>query len=104
MKGVNLKKKEVKSMVSAEKEDLKKRLEAYHKQNVVYIIILLIIWFIVSLGGILVVKGLNEFTFLGFPFGYYLGAQLSIIVFIIEIFVYAKLMDNLDKKYGFYED
>lgn len=91
-------------MVSAEKEDIKRRLEEYHKKNVAYIVVLLIIWFIVSLGGILVVKGLNEFTFLGFPFGFYLGAQLSIIVFIIEIFVYAKLMDNLDKKYGFYED
>ncbi len=102
--GVNLKKEGGESMVSAEKEDIKKRLEEYHKKNVSYIIILLIIWFIVSLGGILVVKGLNELTFLGFPFGYYLGAQLSIIVFIIEIFVYAKLMDNLDKKYGFYED
>ncbi len=92
-------------MVSAEnKDDLRRRVDEYHKKNVGYIIVLLIIWFIVSLGGILVVKSLNEFTFLSFPFGYYLGAQLSVIVFIIEIFVYAKLMDNLDKKYGFYED
>lgn len=91
-------------MVSAEKENIKRRLEEYHKKNLAYIVVLLIIWFIVSLGGILVVKGLNEFSFLGFPFGYYLGAQLSVIVFIVEIFVYAKLMDNLDKKYDFYED
>jgi putative solute:sodium symporter small subunit len=91
-------------MVSADKEDIKRRLEEYHKKNVAYIVVLLIIWFVVSLGGILIVKGLNQLTFLGFPFGYYLGAQLSIIVFIIEIFAYAKLMDNLDKKYGFYED
>jgi putative solute:sodium symporter small subunit len=91
-------------MVTADKNDLRRRVDEYHKKNVLYIIILLIIWFIVSLGGILAVKTLNEFTFLGFPFGYYLGSQISIIVFIIEIFVYAKLMDNLDKKYGFYED
>lgn len=90
-------------MTSADREDLKRRLEEYHKKNVQYIIIFTIIWFIVSLGGILVVKSLNNITFLGFPFGYYLGAQGSIIVFIIEIFAYSKLMDNLDKKYGFQE-
>ena len=81
----------------------KENLEAYHKTNVKYIIVFTIIWFIVSLGGIMVVKSLNEFKFLGFPFGYYLGAQGSVIIFIIEIFAYSKMMDNLDKKYGFDE-
>lgn len=78
-------------------------LEAYHKTNLMYIYIFTIIWFVVSLGGIMVVSALNEIKFLGFPFGYYLGAQGSVLVFIIEIFAYSKLMDNLDKKYGFDE-
>ncbi len=81
----------------------KAKLDAYHRENVRYIVIFLIIWFVVSLGGILVVKSLNEISFLGFPFGYYLGAQGSILVFIAEIFIYSKLMDKLDKKYGFSE-
>lgn len=81
----------------------KAKLDAYHRENVRYIAIFLIIWFVVSLGGILVVKSLNEISFLGFPFGYYLGAQGSILVFIAEIFIYSKLMDKLDKKYGFSE-
>ncbi len=91
------------TMTQAEKEDLKRRLEEYHKKNIQIIVILVIIWFLVSLGGIMAVKGLNQITFLGFPLGYYLGAQGSILVFIAEIFFYSKYMDNLDKKYGFAE-
>lgn len=90
-------------MTPAEKEDFKRRLEEYHKKNLQLIFILIVIWFLVSLGGIMMVRSLNEIKFLGFPMGYYLGAQGSIIVFIIEIFLYSKLMDNLDKKYGFAE-
>lgn len=81
----------------------KAKLEEYHKKNVQYIIVLTIIWFVVSLGAIMIVPGLNEIKFLGFPFGYYMGAQGSVLIFIAEIFIYSKLMDNLDKKYGFQE-
>ncbi len=91
------------TMTPQEKEDFKRRLEEYHKKNVQIIVVLVIIWFIVSLGGIMVVRGLNEISFLGFPLGYYMGAQGSILVFIAEIFFYSKYMDNLDKKYGFAE-
>lgn len=82
----------------------KAKLEEYHKKNVVMIFILLAVWFVVSLGGIMVVRGLNEIKFLGFPMGYYLGAQGSILIFIAEIFFYAKYMDKLDKQYGFAEE
>lgn len=82
----------------------KVKLEAYHKKNVIMILILLVIWFIVSLGGIMIVKQLNEIKFLGFPMGYYMGAQGSVLVFIAEIFFYAKYMDKLDKEYGFAEE
>lgn len=81
-----------------------KKLEEYHKKNVTMILIHLVIWFVVSLGGILIVKNLNTVTFLGFPLGYYLGAQGSILVFIAQIFLYAKYMDKLDRQYGFAED
>lgn len=82
----------------------KAKLEEYHKKNVTMIFILIVIWFIVSLGGIMVVRSLNEIKFLGFPMGYYMGAQGAIIIFIAEIFFYAKYMDKLDKQYGFAEE
>lgn len=81
----------------------KAKLEEYHKKNVTMIFILLVVWFIVSLGGIMVVRSLNEINFLGYPMGYYMGAQGSVLIFIAEIFFYAKYMDGLDKKYGFEE-
>jgi putative solute:sodium symporter small subunit len=41
---------------------------------------------------------------LGFPLGYYMAAQGSLAIFVIEIAVYAYLMNNLDRKYGIREE
>ncbi len=43
-------------------------------------------------------------TFIGFPLGYYVAAQGSIIVFVIEIALYAKLMNKKDAEFGLTED
>lgn len=62
---------------------------------------LLVVWFLVSYGSIIVAKQLNAVKILtGFPFGYYMAAQGSLIVFVALIFVYAKMMDKVDRKYG----
>jgi putative solute:sodium symporter small subunit len=82
----------------------KAKLDAYHRKNVRMIILLLAVWFLVSLGGVAAVKPLNHFVFLGFPFGYWLGSQGSILTFIAEIFFYARYMGRLDREYGFAED
>ncbi|MDD5284995.1 MAG: DUF4212 domain-containing protein [Desulfuromonadaceae bacterium] len=81
----------------------KANLEAYHKTNMTYIVIFTVIWFVVSLGTIFVAPALNKISFLGFPLGYYMGAQGSVLIFIAEIFYYSYLMDQLDKKHGFDE-
>ncbi|RUM27829.1 MAG: DUF4212 domain-containing protein [Aquifex sp.] len=80
----------------------KEKLEAYHRANVRVITILLIVWALVSYGGALIAKSLFKagITILGFPAHYWISAQLSVITFVIEIFVYAWIMNNLDKKYG----
>jgi putative solute:sodium symporter small subunit len=41
---------------------------------------------------------------LGFPLGYWVAAQGSLAIFVVEIWVYAKLMNALDLKYGIHED
>jgi len=41
---------------------------------------------------------------LGFPLGYYMAAQGSLAIFVIEIAVYAYLMNKLDLKYGIREE
>ena len=67
--------------------------------------ILLAIWFVVTylLGGLWAAQ-LNEIVILGFPLGYWVAAQGSLAIFVIEIYVYARLMNKLDLEYGIHED
>ncbi|WP_264558704.1 DUF4212 domain-containing protein [Flavobacterium sp. N2270] len=77
---------------------------AYWKENLRYLLILLSIWFAVSFGaGILFKDVLNEIKLGGFPLGFWFAQQGSIYVFVVLIFVYVRLMNKLDKKYGFDE-
>jgi len=77
---------------------------AYWKENLSYLVVLLIIWFIVSYGcGILFVDQLNVYRIGGAKLGFWFAQQGSIYVFVILIFVYVWLMNRLDKKYGFEE-
>ena len=76
----------------------------YWKENLRYLAILLSIWFIVSyVFGILLVDQLNTIRIGGFKLGFWFAQQGAIYVFVILIFVYIKLMNKLDKKYGFDE-
>jgi putative solute:sodium symporter small subunit len=74
----------------------------YWKKNLKYLAILLSIWFLVSFGfGILLVDELNSMRFAGFKLGFWFAQQGAIYVFVILIFVYIKLMNKLDKKFGY---
>lgn len=77
---------------------------AYWKENLKYLAILLSIWFLVSYGaGILFREPLNELKLGGFKLGFWFAQQGSIYVFVVLIFVYVRLMNQLDKKYGYDE-
>jgi putative solute:sodium symporter small subunit len=78
--------------------------EAYWQYNIRLTIVLLVIWFVTAY----IISGLlagwfNQFTFLGFPLGYYMAAQGSLAIFVIEIAVYAYLMNKKDRDYGIVE-
>lgn len=77
---------------------------AYWKENLKYLVILLSIWFSVSYcAGILFKDALNEIRLGGFKLGFWFAQQGSIYVFVILIFIYVRLMNKLDKKYGYDE-
>lgn len=79
----------------------KEKMKAYWKENLRYLAILLSIWFLVSyVFGILLVDQLNTIRMGGFKLGFWFAQQGSMYVFVILIFVYVKLMNKLDKKYG----
>ena len=80
---------------------------AYWVKNVQDLTALLLVWAFVSFGcGILFADFLNRFRLpgSGFKLGFWFAQQGSIYVFVILIFVYVKLMNRLDKKYGVSED
>ncbi len=74
---------------------------AYWRANLRLMAKLLVVWFVISYGlGILLVEPLNRFSLGGFPLGFWFAQQGSIYVFIVLILIYARRMDQLDKKYG----
>ena len=79
--------------------------QEYWRYNVRLTTWLLVIWFVVTyiISG-LMAGWLNQFVILGFPLGYYMAAQGSLAIFVIEIAVYALLMNRLDLKYGIREE
>ena len=80
---------------------MENNLQAYWKANLRILSILLVIWFIVGLiFPILLVHQLNSIQIGGFKLGFWFAFQGSIIVFVILLFVYARLMNQLDRKYG----
>ena len=84
--------------------DKQKNATAYWKENVRYLFILLTIWFAVSYGaGILFKEALDSIQIGGFGLGFWFAQQGAIYVFVILIFVYVRLMNKLDKKYGYNE-
>lgn len=78
--------------------------QAYWKRNLTYIIVLLGIWFTVSYGAaIIFADQLDAVRLGGFPLGFWFGNQGSELAFIALIFVYVRLMNGLDRKFGVYE-
>jgi putative solute:sodium symporter small subunit len=72
---------------------------AYWRATLRRIAILLFIWALVGpVMSILFVERLNTVTIAGVPFGFWMGQQGSIYVFVILIFVNAWMADRLDRK------
>lgn len=79
----------------------KEAAKAYWRANIRWLLILLSIWFAVSYGaGILLVDQLNTIQIGGFKLGFWFAQQGSIYTFVVLIFVYVRVMNKLDQKYG----
>jgi putative solute:sodium symporter small subunit len=79
--------------------------DEYWRYNITVTTVLLVIWFVVTyiISGLLA-GWLNQFTIIGFPLGYYMAAQGSLAIFVIEIAVYAYLMNKRDEELGIREE
>ena len=75
--------------------------KGYWRANIVVIAVLLAIWAIVSYGcSILFVEQLNQFKIGHLELGFWFAQQGSIYVFVVLIFVYAFIMDRIDRRFG----
>lgn len=79
--------------------ELSQRHQEYWRKNLVITAILLGIWFIATFVVGWNARELNNINFLGFPLGFYMSAQGSLIIYVVIIGVYAKYMAKLDKEY-----
>ena len=80
--------------------DSSKNVDRYWKKNIQIVLILMLIWFLASFGfGIIFVNDLDEISFFGFKLGFWFAQQGSILIFVSIIFVYIKMMKNLDKEF-----
>ena len=78
--------------------------KAYWKENLLYIVVLLSIWFFVSfICGIMAVDQLDAMKIGGFPLGFWFANQGSLVTFVVLIWVYVWLMNKLDIKYDVHE-
>ena len=64
----------------------------------------LVIWFIFSFVIHIFAPSLNDIVIAGFPLGFYMAAQGSLIIFVILIFWYAARQNRIDEECGMAEE
>jgi putative solute:sodium symporter small subunit len=50
------------------------------------------------------VDPLNGIKIMGFPLGFYMASQGSLIAFVVMLFWFAKAQNNIDREFGMAED
>ena len=84
--------------------DEKSRRESYWNANVRLIGILLTIWAVVSLGASIILAGpLYNIQIGSLPLSFWFGQQGSMITFVCLIFIYAFMMDRIDREHDVQE-
>ena len=81
--------------------DKKDRAQAYWRANIRLLVILMSVWFMVSLGaGVLLRDFLDQWRIGGYPLGFWFAQQGSIYAFIILIVVYVRRMSAIERDLG----
>ncbi len=64
----------------------------------------LAIWFVFAYVVHWFASDLNAASILGFPLGFYMAAQGSLVVFVVQLFVFVKQQDRIDRECGMAEE
>ena len=79
------------------------KLQEYWRRNLNITMVLLVIWFFVTFVVGYFARELS-FSFFGWPFSFWVGAQGALVVYLLIIWFYARYMNNLDNEYGVQEE
>jgi putative solute:sodium symporter small subunit len=82
---------------------LSQKHQEYWSKNLRITAILLAIWFVVTFVISYFAREINSVNFFGWPLAFYMGAQGSLIIYVIIIWYYARYMNNLDREYDVHE-
>ena len=63
----------------------------------------LIVWFLFSFLVHWFAPILNQTSFLDFPLGFYMAAQGSLAIFVIQLFIFVRQQDRVDRECGMAE-
>ncbi len=72
----------------------------YWQKNLRLTLVLLIIWFVATYVMGFFARELATINFFGWPLSFYMGAQGSLIIYVLLIWFYGKKMNQLDKEHG----
>ena len=80
--------------------DAKREAQRRHWSKTFWLtVVVLLIWVFFSFVVHTWATDLNKTTFMGFPLGFYMAAQGSLIVFVVTIFVQNWIQDRIDDAY-----
>ena len=63
-------------------------------------LILLGVWVIITFGLAWFARDLNEFSLFGFPLGFYMAAQGTLVIYLFLIWIYNRRMRKLEERFG----
>ena len=63
------------------------QLRTYWRRTLRITAVLLAVWFVATFGVVYWADGLDRVTFLGFPLGFYMAAQGSLIVYVVAVWI-----------------
>jgi putative solute:sodium symporter small subunit len=80
------------------------KMREYWRRNLRLTWVLLVIWFLVTYVVAFFAPELNNIVIIGFPLGFYMAAQGSLIIYVVLIWVYAIKMNRMDREYNVHEE
>lgn len=63
-------------------------------------LVLLGVWVIITFGLAWFARDLNEFSLFGFPLGFYMAAQGTLVIYLFLIWIYNRRMRKLEERFA----